>query len=433
MPRDSLAWLFGLEQFGIKLGLDNITAIVAAMGRPDRAFAAAHVAGTNGKGSVSAMVEASLRAAGHRTGLFTSPHLVDLRERFVINGSMVDADALADVVRDIRTEVERLSGTGRLPALPTFFEVTTAAAFELFRRAAIDVAVCEVGLGGRLDATNILEPRVTAITSIAFDHERHLGTTLAAIATEKAGILKAGVPVVVGPLPDEADSTITRLAAALGSPVVRAGDVRAERVGAAGLDQPTRIRLESPARTYGEVVLSLRGEHQIQNAAVAVRMLEVLDASGCAAVPPHAITQGLASAHWPGRLDVRQLPDGRGVLLDAAHNPAGAATLARYIRETALGPRPLVFGAARDKDVEGMLRELVPVSSRLIATCSRSPRSEDPSAIAAVARRLAPELPVLVELDVCRALDAAWVDAPHISVAGSIFLLGDAINCLERS
>ena len=204
-----LPWLFALEQFGIKFGLENISAIVERLGHPERAFRSIHIAGTNGKGSVTAMVDAALRDAGHRSARFTSPHLVDLSERFVIDGRPVNGDALAAAIDDVRMAIDDLRAHGRLDVQPTFFEVTTAVAFLLFQRAGVDVAVLEVGLGGRLDATNVVTPPAlvaTAITSIAFDHQLYLGTTLREIALEKAGIIKPGVPVVVGPLDPEAET-----------------------------------------------------------------------------------------------------------------------------------------------------------------------------------------------------------------------------------
>ncbi len=195
---DPLSYLFSLEQFGIKFGLENITAIVERLGRPDRAYHSVHVAGTNGKGSVTAMVDVALRAGGHRSGRYTSPHLIDLAERFVIDGRPVAAPDLVGAAADVRNAVEALRADGSLVVQPTFFEVTTAIALELFRRARVEIAVLEVGLGGRLDATNVVSPIATAITSIAFDHQLYLGSTLADIAYEKAGIVKPGVPVVVG-------------------------------------------------------------------------------------------------------------------------------------------------------------------------------------------------------------------------------------------
>jgi dihydrofolate synthase/folylpolyglutamate synthase len=405
--QDPLSWLFGLEQFGIKFGLDNISAIVERLGHPERAFRSAHVAGTNGKGSVTAMVDAALRAAGHRSARYTSPHLVNLSERFVIDGRPVTDGQLEAAVTEVRRAVEEIRAAGRLDVQPTIFEVTTAVALELFRRAGVEVAVLEVGLGGRLDATNVLSPPdvvVSAITSIAFDHELYLGDTLRAIAIEKAGIIKPGVPVVVGPLDREAADAIDEVAASRGATVIRA----------------------TPSDCDG-MEIGLAGAHQRSNAAVALQMLRVLDASGIA-VPAAAIARGLASPQWPGRLDVRRFPDGREMLLDAAHNPAGAASLASYLNAAGGEARPLVFAAMKDKDVAGMFAALLPAVGRLILTRASNARAADPAWLAEQARAIAPALPIAVEPSIDAALDAAWRAAPRIVVAGSIFLLGDVMK-----
>jgi dihydrofolate synthase/folylpolyglutamate synthase len=314
---DSLAWLFGLEQFGIKFGLDSIRAIVDALGHPDRAFRSVHIAGTNGKGSVTAMVDAVLRAAGHRSARYTSPHLIDLAERFVVDGRPVGPEALGQAVRDVRDVVDLLRGRGTLQFHPTFFEVTTAVAFELFRRAGAEVAVCEVGLGGRLDATNVLEPVASAITSIGLDHQQYLGRTLPDIAVEKAGIIKPGVPLVVGRLDRPAFDAIAAVARRQGAELIEAlegvsveearpGDeVQPHGNAAAASGGPlTRLRLRTPRCDYGRVELALRGSHQIDNALVAVRLLETLDERGVT-VQPEAVVDGLRRTVWPGRLDVR--------------------------------------------------------------------------------------------------------------------------------
>jgi len=402
---DAFEYLFSLEQFGIKFGLENITAIVERLGRPDRAYPTVHVAGTNGKGSVTAMVDAGLRAAGHRSARYTSPHLVSLNERFVIDGQPVATDALAAAIGDVRAAVEALRLEGALDVQPTFFEVTTAVAFELFRRAAVDVAVIEVGLGGRLDATNVVAPAVTAITSIGFDHQLYLGGTLEAIALEKAGTIKTAVPVVVGDIAAGPLAVIERVALERGAPLVRTSpsDVAGFRVG-------------------------LRGDHQLGNSAVAMRLLRLLDAQGVR-VSDSAVAAGLARPGWPGRLDERRLPDGRRMLLDAAHNPAGAAALASYLRSSP--PAPLVFAAMRDKDVDGMFRELLPAVSALITTRAANPRSADAESIAARARAIAPALHVAVEPSLADALAAAWRLSARIVIAGSIFLLGDVMK-LEK-
>ena len=405
--QDPLSYLFGLEQSGIKFGLDNISAIVARLGHPERTFRSVHIAGTNGKGSVTAMVDAALRAAGHRSARYTSPHLVDVTERFVIDGRPVTIDVLVAAIADVRDAVDGLRADGGLDVQPTFFEVTTALAFELFRRAGVNVAVLEVGLGGRLDATNIVSPPdvvATAITSIAFDHQQYLGTTLRAIALEKAGIIKRGVPLVVGPLEPEAEAAIDAVAASRGVEVIRA-----------------------QARECDGLAIGLAGAHQRSNAAVAMGILHLLDARGLS-VSAQAIAAGLAHPQWPGRLDVRRIADGRELLLDAAHNPAGAAALASYLLTEGGEPRPLVFAAMRDKDVAGMFAALLPSVDRLIVTRASNARSADPESLAEQARAVAPALPIAVEPELGDALDAAWRASPRIVVAGSIFLLGDVMK-----
>ncbi len=406
---DPLQYLFGLEQFGIKFGLENISAIVARLGHPERTFKSVHIAGTNGKGSVTAMVDGALRAAGHRSARYTSPHLIDLTERFVVDGRPIGQDALVAVVADVRDVIDGLRADGGLEVQPTFFEVTTAVAFELFRRARVDVAVLEVGLGGRLDATNVVSPVATAIVSIGFDHQAYLGRTLREIAFEKAGIIKPGVPVVIGELDPEAHDSIAAIAR----------ERHAELV-------------ETTARDVDGFAVGLAGAHQRGNAAVALRLLTILDGLGVA-VPPSAIADGLAHVEWPGRLDRRRLPDGREALLDAAHNPAGAAALASYLHEQGEGPRPLVFAAMRDKDVDGMFAALLPSASHLVITRASNTRSAEPAALAELARTIAPDLPITIEASLDEALAIAWRLSPQIVVAGSIFLLGDVLKRLRAS
>jgi dihydrofolate synthase/folylpolyglutamate synthase len=424
---DPLEYLFGLEQFGMKFGLENIRTILTALDRPEQSFRAVHIAGTNGKGSVTAMVESGLRAAGHRTGRYTSPHLIELRERFAINGIPVPQPHLLAAIDRVRQQIETLIASGRLTAHPTFFEVTTAVAFELFREGGVEVAVCEVGLGGRLDATNVLSPVVCAITSIAMDHEQYLGSTLAAIAAEKAGIIKTGVPVVIGALPDDAESVIRRVARDRGAPLIDSQSVAVSPIGAPG--GPTR-RIHSVRRDYGEVRLNLAGEHQIGNSKVAIAVLEALDTAGIT-VPVEAVSRGLGHVSWPGRLERIELGDGRSALLDAAHNPDGARALATFLQTDV--PRPLVFAAMRDKDARGILRELAPHVSRLVITRASSHRSAEPAALADVARQVAPELTITVEASPEAALAAAWHADAQIVIAGSIFLLGDVMKMLRRS
>lgn len=408
----ALEYLAGLELIGIKFGLDNISTLVAYLGNPERQYRTIHIAGTNGKGSVTAMVDASLRAAGHRAARYTSPHLVSVNERFVIDGQPIGERDLEHAINDVRGAIERLRAGRHLQVEPTYFEVTTAIAFELFRRARVDVAVIEVGLGGRLDATNVVEPAATAITSIGFDHERFLGTTLREIAFEKAGIIKPGVPLVVGEMPPEAFDAIAATARDRNAPLIRA---EASAISRAGV-----------------VDLGLKGRHQRQNAAVAATLLEVVNGLGISA-PAEAIRVGLSHAAWPGRLDLRTLPGGREVLLDAAHNPDGATALASFLNESWPEKPPLVFAAMRDKDVRGMFRALLPAVASLVLTRASNARSAEPDELAAIAREVSPSLPIIIEPSRHAALDRAWQNSPRIVVAGSIFLLGDIMKDLDGS
>jgi dihydrofolate synthase/folylpolyglutamate synthase len=424
-----LEYLFGLEFHGHKLGLDNIRAVTDALGRPQDAYPSVAVAGTNGKGSVCAMASAALSAAGYRTGCYTSPHLVRVEERFTVDGAEVTAAELEEVVERLRVLAVDLRDAGRLHATPTFFEVATAAAFEIFRRRGVDVAVLEVGMGGRLDATTVASPRTGAITNIALDHQQYLGETLEQIAFEKAGVLKPGMRLICGEQSAGPRRVIAEVCAARGATLVDAFD--GVEAATAVADGVTSLTLRTPAGAYGPVPLGLRGRHQVRNAIVAVRLLEALSETGVA-VPAPAIEQGLRAARWPGRLDWRRLADGRRVLLDAAHNEAGAATLADYVRETVPGGRqPLVFGAVRDKDHAGMLRHLLPCASRVVITVPPTPRAAAPEDLRAAALALDPAADVAIERDPEGAMDAAWASAPAITVAGSIFLLGAVLPVLE--
>lgn len=423
-----LAALLAREFFGIKLGLSTIDAVCDALGRPERACPCAHVAGTNGKGSVTAMVSAALGAAGHRTARYTSPHLITLNERFVVDAvPLVTADLAAAAGRVLAAE-SALRAAGRLAAPATFFELATAVAFEAFRAAGAEVSVFEVGLGGRFDATNVVTPHAAAITNIAFDHMAHLGASLEAIAFEKAGIAKPGTPLVCGERAQAPREVIARVAAERASPLIDAFD-GVETAVAVGVDGRLRLRLRTPEADYGTVRLALRGRHQVDNAVVAVRLLETLDACGVRA-RRDAIVAGLETARWPGRLQLVALRDGGVVLLDAAHNPAGAATLAEYLRESFPPRPPLVFAALRDKDVSGMLRWLAPAIGRLLVTQPATARARPATDLAAEAARLVPDLAVEVAPNPAAALDAARASARDVVVAGSIFLVGEVLDLL---
>ena len=422
----SRAWLAHLETFGIKLGLETIRAIVSELGSPHRACPVLHIAGTNGKGSVSAMVSTALTAAGLRTARYTSPHLVHLEERFAIDGRPVRADQLDDALSAVAAAAARLRERGSLQVEPTYFEATTAAAFLLFRTLAAEIAVIEVGLGGRFDATNIVEPLATAIVSIALDHQAQLGESLSEIAAEKAGIVKPGVPVVVGPLPGEAREVVSRVANERRSALIDASaDTRVEARVAGGSHDVT---FASPVARYGPLRLALAGQHQVENAAVAVRLLETAAAQGIP-ISPEAVVRGLASARWPARLQSISTPRGT-VVVDGAHNPAGAAALSSWLRTAYPDGLPLIVGMMSDKDAAGVLAPLTFVARPLIVTRAPGARAADPEALAQTARALAPGVEVLVEAMPEQALERAWAFGPRVAVAGSLYLAGQVLALL---
>ena len=413
--------LFALETFGIKLGLENIRRLCEALNHPEQAFLSLHIAGTNGKGSVTAMVHAALVAAGVRAARYTSPHLVQLHERFVVGNARVDDQTLQQAATKVLDCADRLQRGGVLPAPPTFFEATTAIAFEIFRRQHVEVAVIEVGLGGRFDATNVLDPPVGAITSIAFDHEQHLGHTLAAIASEKAGIIKPGMTIVCGALPSAALEVMKHVSTERQATLVEAA--RNARVHYSMEEGCARLTVETEKQRYGPMLLTLRGEHQVANAVVATAVLEAASAHRIN-VPPSAVARGFETVDWPARLELFQLPDGKRVLLDAAHNPEGARALRAYLAAWHPERPTLLTGIMRDKDADAILRELLPVTSAVITTAADTPRAMTANELAVRVKVLDDSRSLAAHSDVGAALDAALVHGGTVCVAGSIFLAG---------
>jgi dihydrofolate synthase/folylpolyglutamate synthase len=422
-----IATLLARDHFGIKLGLDNIRTLCEALDHPERAAPTLIVAGTNGKGSVTAFVSAALTAAGYRTGRYTSPHLVRLEERFAVDGTAADTATLADALGGVLAAEQACRADGRLTVPVTFFELTTAAAFEVFRRAAVDVAVLEVGLGGRFDATNVATPIAGAITTIDFDHMAHLGNTIAAIAFEKAGILKPGMAVVVGERKPEATAVIAQVAMERGAELIDAHS--GAHVEVSIREERTRVSVVTPSRAYGEIPLALGGRHQAENALVAVRLLEALEARGWT-IGREAIARGLAETAWPGRLQTLALRGGKRLLVDAAHNPAGAVALAAYVAEAWPGRPPLVFGAMRDKDTAPMLAALAPVVGRIIFTAPDMPRALRPAELVDQLRALGLANETETSERPAAAIEAALRDSPRAIVAGSIFLLGEVLGAV---
>lgn len=412
-------WLSGLEAGGIILGLDSIRALLAALGNPERTVTAITVAGTNGKGSVTAMVERGLRAAGLRTGRYTSPHLITVEERIAVEGHPIGADAFdraATAVREAAT---------RLPSPPSYFEVTTAVAFVAFRSASVEVAVLEVGLGGRLDATNAADAALAIITNIGLDHQAYLGNTIASIAAEKAGVIKRGAIVVAGRTSEEALAVLRSKALETGAHFTYApAGVLVE----AGLDRyGSALTLRTPSHDYGEMLLALPGRHQVDNAITTVRALETVHDCGVASVDEAAIRTALADVRWPGRLDWRMWR-GREVLIDGAHNPDGARALASFVAEAVSRPVPIVVGIMRDKDIGDMLRALAPVASVFVCTAPSIARAATAIELAAIAARVVPDIECLTAGAPAEALIVASQRGSPVVVAGSLFLVGEVLS-----
>jgi len=420
-PAECRDYLGHLEHFGIKLGLENITILLQALGEPQLAFPAVHVAGTNGKGSVSAMLDLILRHHGLRTGLYTSPHLVSVEERVRVGGERIRPDAFCALIERIRKTIEGLMSAGRLVYHPTFFEVLTALAFLHFAEQKLDVAVLEVGMGGRFDATNVVRPLVSVITTIAKDHEKHLGSTLREIAFEKAGIVKPGVPVVCGVSRGVALKEIRRVARERQAPftgVFGPGTALEARRTAKGF----RFRYESGA---GEYVFTpgLAGRYQGANAAVAIRTAEVLG-STWKPLLKSKILRGIREARWEGRLEtVSRRPL---VILDSAHNEEGAASLAAHIHDVIRKPVILVFAVMKDKNIRAMARRLFPEARTVILTQVPYKRSALPAEILEAAREC--EGRIRQEPDVAKAVRLALEESAGrtpVVIAGSLFLVGE--------
>jgi dihydrofolate synthase/folylpolyglutamate synthase len=389
-------YALGNEIKTAKFGLETMRVLAEALGHPERAFRVVHVAGTNGKGSTCAMIEAALRAGGRRTGLYTSPHLVEPVERIQIGGAPVSREQFAAAFDMVHETAERLLAEGRIEYHPTYFETVTAMGFLLFRQAGVEIAVVEVGLGGRLDATNIVQPELTVITPIDFDHELYLGNTIEAIAGEKAGILKQGVPAVFSAQRPEADAVLSGRARELGVRVHRSSEA-----------DPLPVE---PA---------LAGAHQVENTRTAVVALRVLG------VDP----AGICNTQWPGRLErVSSRPE---IILDGAHNPAAARALAAHIRQHYSGrPVWLIYGSMRDKSLEEITETLFPLAERVILTAPDAPRAVSPESLAAAVSH--PNLTVAPT--VAAALDLAR-EAPGnaaVFVTGSLFIVGEARPLLVR-
>jgi dihydrofolate synthase / folylpolyglutamate synthase len=409
---DSVRYLYSLGnelKAGAKLGLERMQALLAQLGNPERGQRFVHVAGTNGKGSTCAMIANVLRHAGYRTGLYTSPHLIEPTERIEIDGCPLTPAEFAAAFDAVHAAAETLLQEDRLDAHPSYFEIVTAMALVTFRKGC-DISVLEVGLGGRLDATNVVTPELCVITRIAFDHESFLGNSLEAIASEKAGILKPGIPVVLGRQLAAVEAVISDRAHKLQCRVIRTEDTPVSSLRAT--KDSSTFCLDSVSYKC-----ALPGRHQVENAAAAVLSCKRLG------VDTSHIQAGLKDVKWPGRLEfISREPD---LVLDGAHNPAGAAALGAYIREFCAGrPVWIVYGAMRDKAIEEVIGELFPLAERVIATAPNFPRALRPEAILGVA-----EHPHSAVADTVRgAIEMARHAPKHATVffTGSLFLVGEA-------
>jgi len=405
--QESLDYLYSLQFFGIKLGLENIRRLLDRVGNPQRQMRIIHVAGTNGKGSTSAALASILDAAGIRTGLYTSPHLHTFTERIrVATRQISDAEACA-LIEELRPHAEDLKAT--------FFEFTTAMALLSFARHRVAWAILETGMGGRLDATNAVVPELCIITPIAMDHAGYLGNSLAAIATEKAGIFKPGVPVVSAPQPAEVTAVIKDRAEELGCPCYFLG--RDFQVGA-GADGD--VSVSGLGQLLGPFKVSLAGRHQLQNLGLSVAGIAVLNSRGLQ-VAPEPIAAGLTRLTWPGRLE--WLPD--RILLDGAHNCAGIDALCDYLDQQQLTGVHLVFGCKADKQAGEMLSRLLPFTARIYATSPPDVEAVSPEDLVAIARRAGTV--ATVYRDPLAAVAAARQERGEgdtILIAGSLFLIG---------
>lgn len=407
----------------MKFDLANITAVAAHMGNPQNNFRSVHIAGTNGKGSTAAMIESILRNAGCRTGLFTSPHLERITERIRVAGSEINEEEFAASFTRLHALVEEMIASGSLASHPTFFECITAMSFDHFARARVEIAVLEVGMGGRLDATNIVVPEVSVITQIAFDHEAFLGHAIEQIAAEKAGIIKAGVPVVSAAAGSVAGEVIRRRAGELSAPLIEIdadyrlqsieSDVRGSHVEISSNHDDFSASLEIP----------LPGKYQVRNAITALATARVLDSRGFKIAPEH-ISKGIANVRWPGRLE--QISENPTVFLDGSHNPAGARELAAFLDENFAGRRILlIFGAVRDKSVDEIAEILFPRAAKVFLTAPKNSRGLSAEALAEITGGLAASFQIVSEATEALRMALRDAGAHDVVIAtGSLYLVG---------
>ncbi len=420
----------GHETLAIKLGLRNIELLLAALGHPENSFFSVQIAGTNGKGSTAVVLDSICNAAGIKTGLYTSPHLVSITERVRIGGREISQQEFARHATVVRRAAEGLINQQKIEALPTFFEQLTAIAFLAFKALRVHLAILETGLGGRLDATTVALSKLIAITQIDFDHEEYLGGTLGSIAAEKAAIIHRGVTAIIAPqAPPALEAILTQSARFEIKPCVNDWSVTVNRAYA---DGRLCLTIKTEQDLYEDICPGLRGRHQVTNVAVAIRLAESLRDRGFA-IPRAAILEGIEKANHPGRLE---LWEGRpAFLFDGAHNPAGIGALRDYLEEFVTVPITLVFGAMRDKNLEKMAAILFPVASRLILAQPDNPRAASVEELEQVASSVVGAERIISAGSVRNAIRMANEVTPVqelICYSGSLYLIGEAQAILRE-
>ena len=420
----SISYLFGLQGRGIKFGLRNIRLLLAACGHPENRFPSIHIAGTNGKGSTSAFLASVFQEAGYTTGLYTSPHLVRFTERIRINGKEISERRVVSLLETVRPVIEKTGAT--------FFEATTCIALKYFAEEGVDIGILEVGLGGRLDATNVVVPLASVITNVGFDHMEYLGPSIRSIAAEKGGIIKQRVPVVIGTLQPPADETIARIARRRHAPLTRA----ASRI---DLDCGTRGRISFSGKNIrtGLVRIGLEGNHQTFNAGLAVALLDVLaERKGFAGrfsrLTSRAVAQGLArvvqNTGLQGRLSV--VGRDRRVLLDVAHNQDGMHTAVSSMLSAGIRNLTAVFGVMKDKAYLPMLKQLSWVADAIITVQPDTPRAAPSATLCKAARRMG--IPAIDGGNVSQGLRRALRRKGRVLVIGSHYVVGESLRFLKK-
>jgi dihydrofolate synthase/folylpolyglutamate synthase len=427
--KDTIEYLFNLKIYGMSLGLERIEYLLKVLGSPHKDLKAIHITGTNGKGSVGAMLSSILHSAGYKVGLFTSPHLVSFEERIVVNGKRIPKEKVCSLMERIKPIAESMTKNGKFDH-PTFFEVATAMAFEHFSEEEVDYTVLEVGLGGRLDATNVITPLVSVITTIALDHTHVLGTSLEEVAREKAGIIKSGVPVVTGIEDEVILDMIKKICKEKKCEVYASKEKGKYTLKEADLDAQI-FDIEVNGIRYKNFKIHLLGEHQLKNALTVGLTIDVLKRKDIN-IQEKSVRKGFETTRWPGRLEILQ--ENPTVILDCAHNPAGMKALRSALEQLFRGKKvTFVMGIMRDKDIPGIVKEITNMADNIIITKPTFERAAEPEIIEREAKKYCSN--VLIKSGVEDAVSYALKNAAKndiICITGSIFNVGEALKAIGR-